>query len=63
MSTRHAGSLNTYLFDVDGGHTPGANRKGVGWSFNILTLLTQKKKKTEKRLCKIKPMATCSITV
>lgn len=68
LSNCHAGSLNTYLFDVNSGHTPGANRKGVGWSFNIPTRLTQKKKKKppekhHKHPCKIKPMASCSITV
>lgn len=30
LSTRHFGSLKTYLFDVNSGHTPGTNRKGVG---------------------------------
>lgn len=30
LSTRHAGSLNTYLFDVNSAHTPGAIPKGVG---------------------------------
>lgn len=44
LSTCHAGSLNTYLFDLYRGHTPGANRKGVGWSFNMPTCLTQNRK-------------------